>query len=98
MNNLEECINVTIPMDAAAYEENADYNATCVTWGEDDWTMGGCTTQAAYADHIECCCVHLSTFGALLFNTAQLEVDELQHTKSEVRLWLAIRTCCSPHH
>ena len=28
----------------------------------------------------------------------QLEVEELQHTKSEVRLWLAIRTCCSPHH
>ena len=77
VNNLEECINVTIPMDAAAYEENADYNATCVTWGEDDWTMGGCTTRAAYADHIECCCVHLSTFGALLFNTPQLEVDEL---------------------
>lgn len=38
--------------------------------------MDGCTTRAAYADHIECCCTHLSTFGALLFNTDQLHVDE----------------------
>jgi hypothetical protein len=67
VKNLPDCINVTIPMDAAIYEENSNYNATCVTWGEADWTMAGCTTVAAYPDSIHCCCTHLSTFGSLLF-------------------------------